>query len=96
MVPVGPLIAGLVTETAISRIPDMSYMRIIPTWLPRHLLASLIPHMARNGTIAPTGYMQPDIIHELIRTNMTIRVNYIWYGINTTEYGLDLSYTETH
>lgn len=93
MIPVGPIIAGLVTETALSRIPvNELYEDNAPHGHPNiYFLASLITHMAMNGTITPTDYMPPDIIHELIRNNMAIIVNYIWDKLNATDYGLELS-----
>lgn len=96
MIPVGPIISGLLTETALSRIPvEELYEDNAPHGRPNiYFLASLITHMAMNGEIAPADYTPPDIIHELIRNNMKVTINYIWKELKATDYGLDLSTTK--
>ena len=79
MIPVGPIIAGLVTETPLRDI-DISelYEDDAPHGQPNiYFLASLITYMAITGNDELGIYQPPMSIHQLIRDNMTLVISYI-------------------
>ena len=80
MVPVGPIITGLLTETPLKAIPiEELYEDSAPHGRPNiYFLASLITHMAMNDRKALSDFEPPMTIHQLIRDDMSTVVNYIW------------------
>ena len=80
MIPVGPILSGLLTETNLSQIPitelyedDAPHGRATI-----YFLASLISYMAIYEETAPSNYTVPSIIHSLVATNYQTTIDYIW------------------
>ena len=90
MIPVGPIISGLLTETDLSQVPitelyedDAPHGRATI-----YFLSSLITYMGIYEVPAPSNYMVPDIIHPLVASNFQMVVDYIWadlLGFNFTD-----------
>ena len=79
MIPVGPIIAGLVTETPLKdiEISDL-YEDDAPHGRPNiYFLASLITYMKLTGKDDLGNFKPPMSIHSLIRHNMPLVVSYI-------------------
>jgi hypothetical protein len=97
MIPVGPIIAGLMTDTELRGLSVAElYEDNAPHGRPNiYFLASLITHMAMNGSMAPLDYAPPEVIHKLIRNNMSTIIKYIWNDLNASDYGLELNKTKT-
>ncbi|MFK7906224.1 MAG: T9SS type A sorting domain-containing protein [Chitinophagales bacterium] len=80
MIPVGPIISGLLTETALSGIPILSlYEDNAPHGRPTtYFLAALVTYMGVYGEMAPLGFDVPNLVHPLVKENYVTVVNYIW------------------
>lgn len=80
MIPVGPIIAKLLSETNLSQIPVTDlYEDGDPHGRPTiYFLASLITYMAHYGQQPPESFEAPDIVHSLVRENYTATVDFIW------------------
>lgn len=80
MIPVGPIISKLLTETNLSEIPFSElYEDDAPHGRPTvYFLASLVTYMAMYGEKTPTSYEVPDTVHTVARTNYDATVDFIW------------------
>ena len=84
MVPVGPIISKLLTETDLANIPFSDlYEDDAPHGRPTiYFLASLITYMAMYGMEAPADFEVPNTVHELVRTNYDTTIFFIWDELN--------------
>ena len=80
MIPIGPILAELFTNTVLDQIPatelyedDAPHGRATT-----YFLASLITYMATYEEQAPPTYVVPTIVHEIVRNNYSTIVNHIW------------------
>ncbi len=80
MIPVGPVIAGLLTETTLSQIAVTDlYEDDAPHGKPTiYFLAGLITYMGVYQEIAPFDYPVPDIVDSIVVQNFPEVVNYAW------------------
>lgn len=80
MIPVGPIISSLLTETALSGIPILDlYEDNAPHGRPTiYFLASLVTYMAMYGELAPANFTNFGTVHSLVQSNYATAVNYIW------------------
>ncbi|MFK7814018.1 MAG: hypothetical protein AB8B59_16090 [Maribacter sp.] len=84
MIPVGPIISRLLTETDLANIQFSElYEDDAPHGRPTiYFLASLITYMAMYGVEAPADFQVPDTVNELVRTNYETTVDFIWNELN--------------
>lgn len=83
MIPVGPIIAGLLTDTNLDQIPltDL-YEDDAPHGRPTiYFLASLVTYMATFEMEAPAGYTVPSIVHSIVQDEYATVVDYIWTAL---------------
>ncbi|MEM9837073.1 MAG: T9SS type A sorting domain-containing protein [Bacteroidota bacterium] len=80
MIPVGPILADLLEQTALSSIPlselyedDAPHGRATI-----YFLASLITYMATYEEQAPTSYPIPSTVHATVATHYSTVVDFIW------------------
>lgn len=80
MIPVGPIIAKLLVETALCDIPLTElYEDDAPHGRPTiYFLASLITYMAMNQEQAPSNIELPSSIHSLVHENYDDTIDFIW------------------
>ncbi|MGB0930230.1 MAG: T9SS type A sorting domain-containing protein, partial [Chitinophagales bacterium] len=80
MIPVGPILSGLLTETALKDIPILDlYEDNAPHGRPTtYFLAALVTYMGVYQEAAPLGFDVPGIVHSLVKENYTAVVAYIW------------------
>ena len=80
MIPVGPIISKLLTESDLANIPFSElYEDDAPHGRPTiYFLASLITYMAMYGVEAPADFQVPNTVHELVQSNYNTTVAYIW------------------
>ena len=80
MIPVGPLLSGLFTQTPLQGIPLTSlYEDDAPHGQPTlYFLASLVTYSAIYKTQPPANLNIPNTVHPLVRDNYTLVINYIW------------------
>jgi len=80
MIPVGPIISKLLTETDLSNIPFSElYEDDAPHGRPTiYFLAGLVTYMAMYGVKTPANFQVPDTVNELVRMNYTSTVDFIW------------------
>lgn len=85
MIPVGPIISMLLTETDLANIPFSElYEDDAPHGRPTiYFLAGLITYMAMYGVEAPADYEVPNTVHELVHTNYEITVDFIWQELES-------------
>lgn len=84
MVPVGPIISRLLTETELSNIPFLElYEDDAPHGRPTiYFLASLITYMSMYGVEAPIDFEVPSTVDEIVRLNYEATVDFIWTELN--------------
>ncbi|MFS4491750.1 hypothetical protein [Maribacter sp. 2308TA10-17] len=80
MIPIGPIISKLLTETNLSGIPFSElYEDDAPHGRPTlYFLASLITYMGMYGVETPSDYQVPDTVHVLVQDNYGTIVDSIW------------------
>ncbi|MEO0471459.1 MAG: T9SS type A sorting domain-containing protein [Bacteroidota bacterium] len=80
MIPVGPILSGLLTQTPFDQIPILDlYEDDAPHGRPTlYFLAGLINYMAFYNQPAPASYVVPASVHSTVQNNYTAAVNYIW------------------
>ena len=85
MVPVGPIIAKLLTETELSNIPyDALYEDAEPHGRPTlYFLAAMITYSASYGTQAPDNFSPDEPIHPLIKQHYKMIADFIWQELIT-------------
>lgn len=83
MIPVGPIISGLLEETVLCNIPFVDlYEDDAPHGRPTiYYLASMITYMAMYQERTPEGFITPDTVNSLINENYTEVVDYIWEAL---------------
>ncbi len=88
MIPVGPIISGLVTQTPLQGIPLTSlYEDDAPHGQPTlYFLASLITYSAIYKTQPPDNLNIPNTVHPLVRNNYSTVINYIWNELQNFNY----------
>lgn len=84
MIPVGPIIADLVSNTVLNQIPitelyedDAPHGRATT-----YFLAGLITYMAVYQEQAPANYTVPNIVHQIVSDNYAMVNNFIWTALN--------------
>ncbi len=84
MIPVGPIISKLLTETNLSGIPFSElYEDDAPHGRPTiYFLASLVTYMAMYGEEAPLNFEVPGTVHTLVQANYGATVDFIWNELN--------------
>lgn len=84
MIPVGPIISRLLTETELANIPFSElYEDDAPHGRPTiYFLASLVTYMAMYGVEAPSGFQVPSTVNEIVQTNYETTVDFIWNELN--------------
>lgn len=80
MIPVGPVIANLLTNTALSNIPVAElYEDDAPHGRPTlYFLAALVTYTATYGVPAPSNFEVPDTVHSLVKQHYDDVVMSIW------------------
>ncbi|MCA9658068.1 MAG: T9SS C-terminal target domain-containing protein [Myxococcales bacterium] len=80
MLPVGPTIARLLTETPLSGIPlEALYEDDAPHGRPTiYFLAGLVTYMGTYGVPAPTDFAVPELVHPLVAAHYDEVVSVIW------------------
>ncbi|WP_160114331.1 MULTISPECIES: T9SS C-terminal target domain-containing protein [Aquimarina] len=80
MIPVGPIISKLLTDTALEQIPILDlYEDAAPHGRPTiYFLASLITYSAMYGIPPPSDFEIPTTVHSTVRDNYQETVNFIW------------------
>jgi hypothetical protein len=80
MIPVGPTIARLLTETPLSGIPlESLYEDDAPHGRPTiYFLAGLVTYMGTYGVPAPADYAIPELVHPLVAENYDEVISVIW------------------
>lgn len=80
MIPVGPVIAGLLTNTALSEIPVQElYEDADPHGRPTiYFLASLVAYISMYQELPSAEYQIPESIHPLVQEHYHDVLNYIW------------------
>ncbi len=80
MIPVGPILSGLFTETDLSMVPLTSlYEDDAPHGQPTlYFLASLVTYAAIFGEPPPANFTIPTTVHPLVRNNYAVVRSYIW------------------
>lgn len=80
MIPVGPILAKLLTDTELASIPlSELYEDDAPHGRASlYFLAGMITYMAMYGVEAPATFEVPDIVHETIRMNYGLVIDTIW------------------
>ena len=80
MIPVGPTLARLLTDTPLSGIPiDSLYEDNAPHGRPTiYFLAGLVTYMGTYGVPAPADYAVPELVHPLVADNYGQVVDVIW------------------
>jgi len=80
MIPVGPIIAELLTETPLSALTATDlYVDDAPHGTPTvYFLAGLITYMGMYAEAAPDSYVIPEVVHPLVATHYETTVDYIW------------------
>ncbi len=83
LIPVGPLLAGLFTETALSEVPtEALYEDDAPHGRPTlYFLASLVIYEAFYGEPAPADFALPESIHPIVRENYGAVRDYLSQGL---------------
>lgn len=84
MIPVGPILAKLLTETELSGIPvEELYEDNAPHGRATlYFLAGLITYSAMYGTSPPAGFEVPEIVHSLVREHYVEVSNSIWLELD--------------
>jgi hypothetical protein len=80
MIPVGPILTKLLTETPLSEVPiDVLYEDDAPHGRPTiYFLSGMITYMAMFGIETPENYRAPAIVHESVNENYDQIVSIIW------------------
>ncbi|WP_203256845.1 T9SS type A sorting domain-containing protein [Hyunsoonleella ulvae] len=80
MIPVGPVMSKLLTETPLSQIPILDlYEDNAPHGEPTlYFLASLITYMAIYEEKAPVTYTIPNTVNGLVQANFQSTIDFIW------------------
>lgn len=80
MIPVGPIISGLLTETPLQHISITDlYEDDAPHGRPTiYFLASLVTYMAMYGTQVSTEYQIPETVDPAVVENFGTTIDYIW------------------
>jgi len=80
MIPVGPIIAELLTQTPLSGLTATDlYVDGAPHGTPTvYFLAGLITYMGMYAEAAPDSYTIPSVVHPLVATHYETTVDYIW------------------
>lgn len=83
MIPVGPILARLLTETDLSNIPFSDlYEDDAPHGRPTlYFLASLVTYMAMYGVEAPADFQVPNTVNEIARNNYNSTIEFIWNAL---------------
>ena len=84
MIPVGPIISKLLTESELS---DISFSELYEDDAPHgkptiYFLAGLITYMAMYGVEAPENFQVPNTVHSISRDNFNTTVSFIWDELN--------------
>ncbi len=87
MVPVGPIISKLLTDTNLSQIPFTDlYEDDAPHGRPTiYFLASLVTYMATYGVQPPADFQIPNTVNSLVQSNYSATVNFIWDELHSFE-----------
>ncbi|MEL6651289.1 MAG: T9SS type A sorting domain-containing protein [Bacteroidota bacterium] len=85
MIPTGPLISSLLSQSPFDQIPvDSLYEDDAPHGRPTiYFLAALVTYMAMYEEQAPLTYTVPPIIHSTIRNNYSTVVGQLWAGLQS-------------
>lgn len=85
MIPVGPIISHLLTDTELSGIPfDDLYEDDAPHGRPTiYFLAGMITYMAMYSEMAPTHWTIPDSVHPLVAIHYDTVNQFIWNYLNS-------------
>ncbi|MFD0797762.1 hypothetical protein ACFQZJ_09835 [Maribacter chungangensis] len=85
MIPVGPIISKLLTETPLQEIPILElYEDNAPHGRPTvYFVAGLISYMAMYNTKVTEEYNVPNTVHAAVRDNFSLVVDYIWDELNS-------------
>ena len=80
MIPVGPILSKLLTDTSLSQIPILElYEDNAPHGEPTlYFLASLITYMAIYEEKAPSTYAIPNTVNGLVQANFQNTIDFIW------------------
>ncbi|TPN86896.1 T9SS C-terminal target domain-containing protein [Aquimarina algicola] len=80
MIPVGPIISKLLTDTALEQIPILDlYEDDAPHGRPTiYFLAGLITYSAMYGTQPPSDFEIPETVHSIVRDNYQETLDFIW------------------
>jgi hypothetical protein len=80
MIPVGPILSKLLTDTSLSQIPILElYEDNAPHGEPTlYFLASLITYMAIYEEKAPSTYAIPNTVNALVQNNFQNTIDFIW------------------
>lgn len=83
MIPVGPILADLFTNTALDQIPLTElYEDNAPHGrATTYFLAALVTYMAIFEEAAPANYAVPSIVHSVVQNNYSTVVNHIWTSL---------------
>ncbi len=88
MIPVGPIIAEILTETDLVNIPvEELYEDDAPHGRPTiYFLAGLITYMAMYEAESPSDYQIPNTVHSLVSENYEEVVDLIWDELNAFDF----------
>ncbi|MEL7535378.1 MAG: T9SS type A sorting domain-containing protein, partial [Bacteroidota bacterium] len=83
MIPVGPIISGLLAQSPFDQIPiDSLYEDDAPHGMAStYFLAAMVTYMAMYQEQTPLTYNAPPIIHSTIRNNYSTVVTHIWNAL---------------
>ncbi|WP_430907977.1 hypothetical protein [Maribacter sp. 2-571] len=99
MIPVGPIIGKLLTETSLNTIPvNMLYEDDAPHGRPTiYFLAGLINYMAMYGIPTEADFQVPETVHSEVRESYATLVPFIWNELQQMEDadGANLVFPET-
>ena len=87
MIPVGPILAKLLTDTDLANIPiDVLYEDDAPHGRPTlYFLASLVTYMGTFGVPAPVEFEIPPTVSSIVADNYAEVITFIWGELQTFE-----------
>lgn len=88
MIPVGPVISSLLSQSPFDQIPiDSLYEDDAPHGMATtYFLAAMVTYMAMYQEQTPLSYTAPPIIHSVIRNNYSTVVTHIWNELQNFNY----------
>ncbi|MEQ8583344.1 MAG: hypothetical protein RIC30_20255 [Marinoscillum sp.] len=89
MIPVGPILAKLLTD--INALSSISMTELYEDDAPHgrptiYFLASLVTYMSIYGTPAPAKFVVPITVHENVRDNYEVIVSFIWTELEAFDF----------